>query len=338
MLKLLNLIPFTAFGTRLITTDSKDDLSKLSSSEILKVAHNTRKAIFVEANAKDDGGPTSNRFILAKRWKESGAPLTVEVVNSLVNSDNQITQSQFDYFAAWDINCPDYEFDLPLSSEDRIKFNSVLGSVNSSESKINAKGIYVFRDAASSELLYLGSSKHLGGRVLQYLTPSRQAKFAGLWGKYIRSNPTLEGVKVGFFILPSAMEQFYLALEQYFLLSYVSLFNVLIISSPGVHFTPSAEQQVAHIAREGHTTHMYLADRSARVHSFLSVRDAAKQLGSINHNSIAKGINNDRVVKGFYFSKEVLPNAIDAIRPIEVLQDQIANAVVVKSGGPKKRG
>lgn len=99
MLKLLNLIPFTAFGTRLITTDSKDDLSKLSSSEILKVAHNTRKAIFVEANAKDDGGPTSNRFILAKRWKESGAPLTVEVVNSLVNSDNQITQSQFDYFA-----------------------------------------------------------------------------------------------------------------------------------------------------------------------------------------------------------------------------------------------
>ncbi|RZK33898.1 MAG: hypothetical protein EOO61_14510 [Hymenobacter sp.] len=328
MLKLLSLL-FSSDNTRSLNTNAAPGDDLLTPQKVTEIARDTRRIFFDQALAKDDGGPTNNRHILAKRFKNSGDPVTMEMLNTLAEgNDGMITSQVFEYFESLTIDSAQITCPLPLSDHDRSRLNKVVGSTESN-SAIKVTGVYLFRDSVTGELLYLGSSKHLGARGPQYLVPSRQKNFKGLWGNFIRSNPTLSGVTIGFIILPVEMAQFYIALEQYLLLKYTSLYNVLILATPG--------GGASHISKEGldslmkllgHTTHMYLEDRSARVHSFLSTRDAAKQLGSINHNSIAKGMANDRPVKGFYFCKEVLPGVRDDIRPIADLSLAVSKAVV----------
>lgn len=64
---------------------------------------------------------------------------------------------------------------------------------------------------------------------------------------------------------------------------------------------------------------MYLPDRSARVHTFKSITEAAKETG-IHRNAIEKGLRGGKVVKGFFFSKEELDGVPDKIVPIEDLR------------------
>lgn len=338
MFKFIHLIKSSLsplFGAvRLLSTNAKGDQTP---TEVVEVARKTRRDFFREVAAKDNS-TIVNRHVLAKQYKDSQEPITLGMLNSLLEPGREaIPEEVFQYMDSLSLDSVSIACPLPISLVDRQRLYQVIGSTEP-DSTVRATGIYLFRDANTGELLYMGSSKHLGARGPQYLVPSRQHNIKGLWGNFVRSNPTLSGVTIGFITLPAHMAEYYVSLEQLFLLKYTSLFNMLLLATPGGgHFIMTEEERVAQIKVQGHKTHMYLADRSARVHSFLSTRDAAKQLGSINHNSIAKGMANDRPVKGFYFSKEVLPNVPDKIVSIDELRVSVTSAVVV-TGRPPKGG
>jgi hypothetical protein len=66
--------------------------------------------------------------------------------------------------------------------------------------------------------------------------------------------------------------------------------------------------------------HMYLPDRSARIQTFESLKEAAKKTG-ISEATLSRGLKEDKVVKGFFFSREELDDVPDKIVPIDDLQD-----------------
>jgi hypothetical protein len=338
MFNLFNYSPLSSFpwAARQFSTIVNETQPVSTPAEAAQAARKTRRDFFKEVGAHDHGGSTNNRHVLAKRIKDSGLPITQHDINSLLDTgQDQITDQVFQYLDALTLDSASITCPLPLSNADRLRLNKVVGSTEP-DSAIRVSGVYLFRDINTGELLYVGSSKHLGARGPQHLVPSRQKNAKGPWGDFVRSNPLLSGVTISFIVLPSDMTQHYISLEQLFLLKYPSLFNVLLLATPGGDpLSMTEEGRIAQIKVQGHQTHMYLADRSARVHSFLSTRDAAKQLGSINHNSIAKGMRLDRPVKGFYFSKDLLVNVPDNILPIEELRISITSAPVLsgrKSG------
>jgi hypothetical protein len=134
-------------------------------------------------------------------------------------------------------------------------------------------------------------------------------KTKGLWGSYLATNPRLSGVKVGFIVLPENMATHYLALEQYFVIKYDTLYNTLIsVVLPGPVFN-TEEERLAHIVRmRGQLTYVSLTDQVTLVHTFNSVKESARQLGNVTNNALLPlrglGIKLKRPVKNLYFSKD----------------------------------
>lgn len=257
---------------------------------------------FGEAHAKDDGGPTVNPHILAKRHLESGKPVTLELINELIGYYKHplITQEAFASLekAQWKF------FDLPLSPESRKQLISYIGS-GDSNSKVRLAGVYQFVDKVTNEPLYVGGSVNLGSRVNAYLKRNGNT-IKGPIGVVVREK--LSRLKVGVLVLELKYKDLYTAIEQFFILSLNPLLNVIKVSGSGGPTIFSVARRKDQIQKSGKPTYMYSGDKTTLLHVFDSTRDAARQLG-LAVNSINTGLKNDRTVKGFYFTCNKLVSA-----------------------------
>ncbi len=310
---------------------SESDNDLLEDSKNSNTSKFNRRDLFIIVNEKDKGTETNNPHILVRRWRQSKEPLTLDFLNSLLptshpnaRANTKVTPEILSYFKS--LTDSDWLMkDLPLSPESRKELNVIIGSTEP-DSRIRAKGVYAFFEKETNDLLYLGSSAHLTARGMGYLVPSRQARFSGNWGNYIRSNPKLDGCRVGFIALPEHLADYYIALEQFFLLVLNPRYNLLYVAMAGGGGKElSEETRLKMVLPRAHSTFMYERDRITLIHTFVSVRDAAKKLG-FNHNSIHKGMSKDRNVLGFFFSTKLLPQTVECIRPIESLRQCISIA------------
>ena len=117
------------------------------------------------------------------------------------------------------------------------------------------------------------------------------------------------------------------AAEQYFILALNPLLNVIKVSGSGGPTIFSVSRRKDQIKKSGKSTYMYTGDKTVLLHVFDSTRDAARLLG-MAVNSLSVGLKNNRTVKGYYFTNNELPNAINGILTISELVDIMPKGTV----------
>lgn len=260
---------------------------------------------FKGMTAVDNGGPTSNLYHLANRIIASGAPVTLEDVNTLIKDYPLLTQSAMDFAksAEWSY------FDLPLTEEESKRLTSVAGSTES-KSPSRKSGIYCFVDKETNKVLYIGSSITLGARVRSYINPGKQHIIKGPMGIFVR-NSGLDTIKLGVIPLEGELTNLYVAIEQYLILTMNPSLNVNKVAGSGGVTLLSKEALDKQIALRGAVTYVYSGDRTKLLHDFPSMRNADSLLG-FSAGSVARGVAENRTVKGLFFSDKLLDDAISA--------------------------